>query len=117
MKTVGIIGGSGFIGSYITKRFLAVVVNDVFDSDKNAACGQCVVGFLHQFYFRLFVPVVQDISHRDDVRFRQFVIEKIAAERFDAVCQAEFLYGFIGNRFDLRQIETRAGHMRLMTCN
>jgi hypothetical protein len=59
--------------------FAPLVVDDVFDGDERAVLRQRVVGRLDQLFLFLEIPVVQNHSHGNHIRFWQRSLKKSPA--------------------------------------
>ena len=65
----------------------AFIVDKRFDCHQRPAGRQCIVCRADQMHFVFEIPIVQDHAHRDQVRLRQRLLEKIARCRGDTRLQ------------------------------
>jgi hypothetical protein len=62
----------------------AIVVDDGVVSDECSAFGECFIGFADEQFFLFQVPVVEDVSHHDDVDLGQRIGEEAACAETEA---------------------------------
>src|ERR1700751_4524075 len=79
-----------------------------FDSNKCATGWKRVVGGADELHLFLQVPVVQNHSHYDHVRFRQRVPEEIACGSADPISQSGRGNMLFRYRLDRGQVESNA---------
>ena len=89
------------------------VVDQRLDRDQRAADGQRIVSGADELFLFLQIPVVEDHPHRDQVGFRQRVLEKVAARGGDALAQSGGGDVLLRDRLHGREIKGRAAEMRM----
>src|SRR6266436_5470996 len=93
--------------------FTARVVNQGFYDDKRAACRKGIVGRADEVQLLLQIPVVENHTHGDHVRFRQRVLTEIAGGCAHAIAQPGRRDVLQRDRFYRRQIEGNAPQIRI----
>src|SRR6266849_4676762 len=93
--------------------FTARVVNQGFYGDKGAAGRKGIVGRADEVQLLLQIPVVENHTHGDHVRFRQRVLKEIAGGCAHAIAQPGRRDVLPRDRFYGRQIEGNAPQIRI----
>ena len=88
--------------------FGAVVVDDGVVGDEGAAGGESFVGFADEHVLGGEVPVVEDVTHHDDVGRRDGVVEEAAGMEVDAVGDAVGGDVVLEDGADFREVEADA---------
>ena len=91
----------------------AVIVDQAFIDQQRSARRQRFIGLRDEHALGFQIPVVQDVSHHDDVHVRQGVLEEAAGSEPDAFLQAVRLDIFLEDGAHLRQVVTDAAEVRI----
>src|ERR1700684_1013960 len=92
-----------------TESVLAAIIDDGVINDDCAAFGKSIKCLAEKHLFLGKVPIMEDVTHDDDINFRQRVLEEISTLKPHSVSQPAVSDKFLEDGLDCRKVEADAG--------